>query len=643
MSNSLVQEKLAYFHHRSQYVVFNNEGYVKDSCQTLFEIPSAVSIYEHITFMEAMQDPFTQLSPGEDINFLCINTTLMGREGYYNFYIKRQSKNVLKWFIYDLTEFYSYLQPWQQERNDQAIASEHLRLQQRAARLEKQLLQYQNEELQRIEQMKTAFFFQVSHEMRTPLNSIVGLSHLLAKEASPSQIDSVRALTATAQHLATIVDDVLDWAKLENDTIEIHPASFLIKPLVQNVVEAFRPECQKKGVSLLVYLNDAVPDCLVGDATRLSQILYNLLGNAVKFTSRGEIRLLVENQDETTPSKEDDINQEVAHLRFSISDTGIGMTEEEKKRITNPYVQANDQIHRNYGGTGLGLSIVQKLIERLNGSWNITSQPEKGTTVAIDLLLPVGDKQDIQLASGLPNFSYIQTILVAEDDLINQKVISQLLTQWGLEPTVVENGRLALEQLRTSTFDLLILDYQMPEIDGAEVLRIMQKEQLVVPTIVLSGNAHAIALPENAEQTILILNKPILPPVLQENIKQLDCPTSFYIIDLHYLRQITNNQTELLIDLMDTFVQQAPLAVKKIRQAWEDNNTALLNRTVHKAKPSFQYIGAAKAEQLLVQLDNCAEEPEQMDSCGSVIQQLEKLTQQTIAQLKQSREQILAQ
>ncbi|WKN44757.1 hybrid sensor histidine kinase/response regulator [Tunicatimonas pelagia] len=626
-NDSIVQEKLAYFHQRSQYVVFNRQGQVQDSCHTLFEIPLSGSLYDRVPFLEAMQETFHQLPVGEDISFLCIRTNLIGREGYFNLHIKRRTDDRWMWFIYDLTEFYSYLQPWQQERNDQAIAGEYLRIQQKAAALEKELLQYRNEELHRIEQMKTAFFSQVSHEMRTPLNSIVGLAHLLSQQATPAMQAPSQALEATAHHLANIINDVLDWSKLENNTIEIDTAPFLVEPTVRNVVEAFRPTCQEKGVNLTLTIASEVPECLIGDATRLSQILYNLLGNATKFTHQGAITVSI-NLAEGKPKGE------LVHLRFSVADTGIGMTRQEQQRIANPYVQANAKIHQEYGGTGLGLSIVKKIIERVDGTWNISSRPQQGTTVTIELPLSVGKMPDVKPEPSSPSFHHIHKVLVAEDDLINQKVVRRLLLQWGLHPTVVDDGKQALEHLRRGGYDLLILDYQMPKMDGAEVLTAMQNEQLATPTIVLSGNASSHMLPFCADDLFHLLTKPVLPHLLQEKITFLDGQVGRPLVNLNYLRQISDNQLALMIDLVNTFAQQAPLAVNKIKRAWHNNNRSQLHRAIHKAKPGFQYVGAATIERLLDQLEAESELPNR-EEYERMVQQLEEKTAQAILQLQQ--------
>jgi CheY-like chemotaxis protein len=207
---------------------------------------------------------------------------------------------------------------------------------------------------------------------------------------------------------------------------------------------------------------------------------------------------------------------------------------------------------------------------------------------------------------------------------------------------VVENGRQALDQLQANQYNLLILDYQMPEVDGAELLRILHQEHQTIPTIVLSGDAPRIVLPTSIAENTPVLTKPISPLILLDKILLLDYQMPSPTIDLHYLRQITHNQPELMVDLMDTFIKEAPIAVEKIDQAWKINDPILLNRAVHKAKPSFQYIGASEAEPLLNRLEADTERSERVEDGESLIQQLRELTQTAIQQLSQERNHVLS-
>ena len=300
MKTDFKKSKLDYYDQKSQYVLMNDAGKLLDTCHTLFQIPDhCASLFENIPFLESLQDLLAALQPDEELPFSCIQTTLLDREGYYDFVFRRHEGNIL-WLIYDFTEHYEVLIPTQQERNNQAIEGEFMRIKQKATELEKQLLEYKNEELHRIQEVKTTFFSQVSHEMRTPINSIVGLVSLLAEKGNQSKQEYIEALQATSQHLATIVNDVLDLAKLESGRITLETIVFNLQSTVKNVIDSFLYITQEKGIKLSYAIDSQLPEYVKGDPTRLAQVLYNLVGNAVKFTHEGSIRLVVDCQKKKT-------------------------------------------------------------------------------------------------------------------------------------------------------------------------------------------------------------------------------------------------------------------------------------------------------------------------------------------------------
>jgi signal transduction histidine kinase len=300
MSAGLHKSKLAYYDKKSQYVLMDRAGEALDTCHTLFRIGKGqTSLFEHIPFLESLQDLIVALQPEEELSFNCIRTTLLEKEGYFNFVFKSYQENVL-WLIYDFTEHYQGLIPTQQERNNQAIAGEFMRIKQRATELEKQLLTYKNEELQRIQEIKTTFFSQVSHEMRTPINSIIGLASLLTDEDGPAKPAYVEALRATSQHLVSIVNDVLDLAKLESGQMTLETVAFSLRGTVKSVFGSFLYASQAKGIELSYTIDEQLPDYLKGDPVRLAQVLYNLVGNALKFTRQGSVRLRVKGQKKKT-------------------------------------------------------------------------------------------------------------------------------------------------------------------------------------------------------------------------------------------------------------------------------------------------------------------------------------------------------
>ena len=289
--------KLSYYDEKSQYVLMDTLGNVLDTCHTLFRIAEHdAPLFEHIPVLEGLREPIAALRPGEELPFSCIQTNLLGRTGYYDFIFRREDEHSILWLIYDFTEHYKALIPTQQERNNRAIEGEYLRIKQRAAQLENQLLEYKNEELQRIQAMKTAFFSQVSHEMRTPVNSIVGLVSLVEDPGSDNPRQYLAALRATSRHLAAIVNDVLDLSKLEAGQLSLEKIVFNLHDTLKHVADAFLYSCQEKGLALRCFVDEHLPTYFRGDPTRLAQVLYNLMGNAVKFTSAGSVTLRLDGQ-----------------------------------------------------------------------------------------------------------------------------------------------------------------------------------------------------------------------------------------------------------------------------------------------------------------------------------------------------------
>lgn len=296
--------KLAYYDQKSQYVVMNEAGGLLDTCHTLFHVADEdTPLFDHIPFLEGLRDLIVALPPGEELPFRCVRTNLLGREGYFDLIFRRQSSQTILWLIYDFTEHYEVILPTQQERNDQAIEGEFLRIKQRATELEKELLTFKNEELRRIQEVKTTFFSQVSHEMRTPINSIVGLVSLIANQDRAAPSEYVAALRATSQHLATIVNDVLDLSKLESGRIVLERVAFSLRSTAKSVVDSFVYTCREKGIALAHTVDEQLPDYLEGDPTRLAQVLYNLIGNAVKFTHRGSVGLHIDGQKKKTAGR----------------------------------------------------------------------------------------------------------------------------------------------------------------------------------------------------------------------------------------------------------------------------------------------------------------------------------------------------
>ncbi len=620
---SLEQIKTEYFQKRSQFVLLNPQGYWVDSCHTLISLKNrSTSLFTTIPFLESMQDVLQNLPKEEKLRFPCIRAHLTGDEGYYDFVFEKYDAHIL-WIIYDFTHHYAGLIPIQQEKNENAIEGELLRIQQKADALEKQLLRYKNEELERIQSAKTTFFSQVSHEIRTPLNSILGLSELISDEQTTDNKAYKEALHATAHHLASIVNDILDISKLEAGKLDFRSISFHLPDIIKNIVNSFYYASQQKQIKIYYSVAANIPATLSGDPVRLSQVLYNLLGNAIKFTHEGCINLSA-----TLQKKSGDR----LTILFKVTDTGIGISPENIEKIFAPYEQGQRDIYQLYGGTGLGLGIVKKIIELQNGNISISSQVQQGTTVSFDLTFTKGEQRKSHDKPEKPvKLNHIKTVLVGEDDPISQKVLKTLLQQWNIQCTVVSDGKQVLEKLSTHTFDLLLIDRQMPRKTGIEVVDILQKRKIDIPVILLTGATPAAPSSFKIEAWI---EKPVVPSLLLKKIRILDKEIEEESINLNYLKNITDDNTALMIDLIDTFIGTMPEQIQQMKSFAAKKNWDALYRTAHRAKPGFQYMGVSKLHALARQLEENVQNGVHRETYMSNILQIEEFTQRVVQKLQ---------
>jgi len=318
---------------------------------------------------------------------------------------------------------------------------------------------------------KSEFLANMSHEIRTPLNGIMGMLQLLnTTPLSPEQSEYVSTAITSGKSLLSIINDILDFSKIEAGKIELIESDFHLKEIIQSTIKTFEPEAQKKNIALEYEIDPNIPCRLTGDFGRLRQILFNLLGNAVKFTQSGKIQIRV------------GLGQLINNLGsirlvFVISDTGIGIPPHLLEIIFEPFAQADGSFSRKYQGTGLGLSIVKRLVGLFNGSISIESEFGKGTSIYFDIRLKIPsltkEKETGQAivppgkidfpTSGKPSKL---KILLAEDNKINQKLVIRFLEKLGHSVTAVEDGEEALKILETERFDLILMDIQMPGMDG---------------------------------------------------------------------------------------------------------------------------------------------------------------------------------
>ncbi|MFO7818993.1 MAG: response regulator, partial [Halanaerobacter sp.] len=332
-------------------------------------------------------------------------------------------------------------------------------------------------EAEKANQAKSEFLANMSHEIRTPINAIKGIIYLvLDTPLSPKQRNYLEKIKSSTDSLLGIINDILDFSKIEAGKLELEEKEFLLDEVLNNLSNQVAMKAYNKGLDFF-YDTDHVPQELIGDPLRLGQILLNLVTNAIKFTEEGEVRLIVR----ALETKEEKIK-----LKFIVKDTGIGMTEAEQEKLFNKFTQADSSTTRNYGGTGLGLSISQGLVEKMSGKMKVDSEVGEGSTFTFTAEFGLGEQP--QLRDELSKYGLTgKKILIVEDRQINRRVLKELVASFDLDVTAVSAAQAAIETVKEEEYDLIFMDWKMPELDGLEAARIIKEELNLdkVPKIIL--------------------------------------------------------------------------------------------------------------------------------------------------------------
>ena len=354
---------------------------------------------------------------------------------------------------------------------------------------EKRLIESQ-QEAEAANKAKSAFLAMMSHEIRTPMNGVIGAaSLLLGTELSSLQEEFVHTIEISGENLLTIINDILDYSKIESGKIELEKTAFNLRECIEDAFDLFMQPAAKKNVELLYYVEPEVPKTFLGDTTRLRQVVVNLLGNAIKFTENGEVTLKINCQ------TIDEIKRRYL-LQFAIHDTGIGIAEEHKDRLFQAFTQADASSTRKYGGTGLGLTISRKLTELMGGKIWFESEAGKGSTFFFTVELQMTDCIEGQKIDHLPLEALRgKHALIVDDNKTNRWLLSELLAQWGMLSEAFEHPEKALEHLQNGhRYDIALIDFQMPDMDGCklakEICRIVKEPHM--PVIILSSSYEHI-------------------------------------------------------------------------------------------------------------------------------------------------------
>lgn len=458
---------------------------------------------------------------------------------------------------------------------------------------------------------KELFLTNMSHEIRTPLNVIIGMIREIGKEQlSKNQQNYLKFAESSAYHLLSIINNVLDMSKIEAGEFQLDIKDFSMSAVLSNVRSILSSRASGKKINFDVNSSDNIARALLGDSLRLSQVLINLLGNSIKFTDQGYVNLsvtLVEN------------DSDYQRIRFEISDSGIGMSEDFLQNIFKKFTQENDQSNRNHEGTGLGMSISREIVEMMGGEIRIKSKKGIGTTIQFEIIFPFGiEDKLIQIDKATHNYDISGTrILIVEDNEMNRFIAHQSLKQAKCVIDEADNGKTAIEKLKTNQYDIILMDIQMPEMDGIEATKIIRNiMNIKTPVIALTANAfkHDIDLylnigmndflikPYKEEElfskietncrfnkhdkfmknTDIVLNK--IDQIERNYLNEFD---KIPLYNISQLKVIANGDDKFVDKMLEIFENIASDTISQMSSALTNNDIDAIKHLAHKIKPSL--------------------------------------------------------
>ncbi|MFV8339469.1 response regulator [Flavobacterium sp. LB3P21] len=493
---------------------------------------------------------------------------------------------------------------------------------------------------------KQQFLSNMSHEIRTPMNAIIGFTKVVLRtDITDKQKEYLNAIKISGDALIVLINDILDLAKVDAGKMTFEKTPFKMKSSIAAMLHLFETKIQEKNLKLVKEYDSKIPDVLVGDPIRLHQIILNLVSNAVKFTSKGKITVSVD------LLHEDD---DKVILKFAVTDTGIGISEEKIGTIFENFQQANNETSRLYGGTGLGLAIVKQLIEPQNGTIRVNSTIHKGSTFSFTLPFQKTNS-DVELENELTEIdSEMKNIkvLVVEDIALNQLLMKTLLDDFGFELDIAENGKIAIEKLQEKDFDIILMDLQMPEMNGFEATKYIRNTMhSTIPIIALTADVTTVDVDKcKAVGMNDYIAKPVDETELYNKIigtikkSKLDKKEEISTIqiekikytNLEYLHHRTKSNPILMMEMISLYLAQTPPLISTMKQSLAEQNWQLLGAAVHKMIPSFTIMGiGSNFENMAKKIQELATVQEQLEGIQDLVLQLEEVCLQTCIELQE--------
>lgn len=477
---------------------------------------------------------------------------------------------------------------------------------------------------------KEKFLANMSHEIRTPLNAINGLTELLFDlRPSKAQKDYLSAIKTSSDNLLVIINDILDYSKIETGNLSLEKVGFDLKKTISSQMQAFKLKALENSVDLRLVEDDRVSDVLIGDSVRIGQVITNLLSNAIKFTPNGTVALAYELLES---------NKESNLIEFQVIDNGVGINPENLQEIFESFKQEDDSISRKFGGTGLGLAITQQLVELHDSKLKVESQKGLGSTFSFKVRFNIGVRADLPIDGRINrgNLAFQNlTILLAEDHEINQIVARNLLEKFGASVEVAENGREVLKMLMKKRYDVVLMDMQMPKMNGLTATRSIRNKMglmgLNIPIVAVTANVHPterqkcmdagmngyVTKPYDPEEIIHAIAKVVNPRKIkrkalknvEKNLKENTAASSTAqgkLYDLTNLKKLSGGNDDFVRKMVLLFLDKIPKNIAKLELSLEQKDYKNLGNVAHMIRPTITSLRIDTASQALRSIENYA-------------------------------------
>ncbi|MBO9698901.1 MAG: PAS domain-containing protein [Sporocytophaga sp.] len=466
---------------------------------------------------------------------------------------------------------------------------------------------------------KDVFLASMSHEIRTPLNAIIGFQQLLKEtDLSDEQKEIVTSIDFAGRNLLVIINDILDLSKIEAGKVEFIESEINVASIIQSVIELFEQKVKEKNLKITFYHDPTIPSGLLGDGARLSQILLNLIGNAVKFTERGEIKIITHLLD---------VKEDYFNCLFEVEDSGIGIPKEKLARIFERFTQAEADTTRRYGGTGLGLTISRHLIELQGGSLMVKSEPGKGSVFSFKLKFKKSaDSNGVSIATpeggmkNMPKEAKPLKILLAEDTVLNQNLILKVFQKTKHSVDIANNGVEAVEKVKRNSYDIILMDVQMPLMDGCqateEIRRLKDRVKRKVPIVALTafvskseeeryrrkGMDAYITKPFDKEDLLQTIYRLTDSDNIDINSKSF-MDTGSNLFSLSFLEETSEGDTEFIIKMVNLILEEAPDRLRSLKEAIQAKDYAAIKTNAHKLKNIIIPVQMERAKELATAIE----------------------------------------